>query len=180
MVSEHKKNGYHLQKEIKYLLMTEPTVVDIPPPVAPSWATGGDKTVSINPNDIDKTYTLDFPLYNKEYIIAPLEIFHTALYNSFPNKKLPDDWKAIETKGSGNQWYQPGDILFGDYCIEAKQRKLSSTNKVAILLEWITKNEEEAKYYGKTPLFILRPTGTESMFFIIGKNTWATLIRKEQ
>lgn len=69
-----------------------------------------------------------------------------ALYAALTGKR------ARRQRGSGAQWFRPGDVLTPEFLIECKQRAHPVIKRV-----WLEKNAEEAKAYsGRVPVLIFR------------------------
>lgn len=76
------------------------------------------------------------------------------------NKYSPSG-KARRQRGSGAQWFRPGDILTPEFLIEAK-----GWGKPVIRLNWLEKLAQESlAYSNRVPIFVLKD----------GKRLWAVL-----
>ena len=70
--------------------------------------------------------------------------------------KEKDDAKSIggkRVRGSGNRWYNPGDVKSDKYLIEAKQTDKKS---YSLSKEKLNKLYEEALFSYRTPIFSIR------------------------
>jgi hypothetical protein len=67
-----------------------------------------------------------------------------------------------KTIGSGNKWFDKGDIKWEKYLIEAKA---TAKKSISLKLSWIDKIEQEAFKEGKEPAIVLSISGKKYILF---------------
>lgn len=91
--------------------------------------------------------------------------------------KEKDDAKLVggkRVKGSGNRWYNPGDVRSPKYLIEAKQTEKGS---YSLSKKKMDKLYEEALFTFKIPLFSIRIQDMDLM--VMFKEDWEKLAQEK-
>lgn len=92
--------------------------------------------------------------------------------------KEKDDAKTINgkrVKGSGNRWYNPGDIRSETYLVESKQTDKAS---YSLSRKKLDKIYEEALFAFKTPVFSIRIQDMDVV--VMFKEDWEKLINNKK
>lgn len=88
--------------------------------------------------------------------------------------------QARRSRGSGNVWFEKGDVLDSIVTMECKERTgnllKSGERSMSIKREWLEKAAEEARLNGKTMALPFRFKGDERSYIIMESNSIIELI----
>lgn len=90
-------------------------------------------------------------------------------------KKDQKDFGGKRVKGSGNQWYAPGDVKHNEYLIDSKHTEKKS---YSITLETWDKLYEEALFSYRIPMLSLQIQDTELV--VLSKDDFLRLTTKKE
>jgi hypothetical protein len=129
----------------------------------------GKSYISLKEDDLNTTpaYAFSFADDSHVYLIFPANVLFSLLGGE----------EARRVGGSGNKWYQPGDVRSESFLIEGKDR---TKNPFPLHREWLEKIREQAALSGRIGVLGFRYTGTGSVFGIIEREDLLELMVRRQ